>query len=210
MTLSRSTLRIRVDEGGADPYEDNNTWQKAAAVSTGTPLTFELSNTADQDWFKFEVPEADMTLRVDGADRIQRYLFDAETLQKAGAVISYPGNYLAEKVTFYKFTTPGTYYIRFTTETQYATADLRKVTLNLLPATEEESNDTWKTAKPIYEGVPQKYTVSASNDQDWFKLEVPEGVSSLVIQKSESKGRLIQPIPQTSTSISRKNSEKLN
>lgn len=182
---SRSTLRVRVDEGGADPYESNDTWLTAAAVQTGQPISFQLANTTDEDWFRFEVPQADMTiaLTLNSGKQTQYQLWDAGTLAEYGSN-SY--KYLTSGSCYtydsrYKFKEPGTYYLRFTSASGYVSEDLRAVTIDLEPATAEENNDTRAAATPLYDGVPRSFELSADNDTDWFRIEVPAGTAALRI-----------------------------
>lgn len=196
----RSTLRVRVDEGGADPYESNDTWLTAAAVQTGQPISFQLANTTDADWFRFEVPEADMTmaLTLNSGKETYYQLWDAGTLAEYGAE---GGRYLsggynhyldttyASYQTFrYKFTHPGTYYLKLTTDSSDVSEDLRTVTIDLEAATAEENNDTRYTATPLYDGVPRSFELSAYNDYDWFKIEVPAGTAALRVSATGSGG----------------------
>lgn len=195
-TTARSTLRVRIDEGGADPYENNDTWLTAAPVQTGQPISFQLSTTADRDWFRFVVPEANMTavVTLTAGAQTKYYLYSGETLEEKGSSDGWgynsyylkggslsTGNYAVFR---YKFTDPGVYYLCFCSDSSYVSQELRTVTIDLLEATAEENNDTWKTATPIYENVPQHFDLSAYNDVDWFKIEVPESGGVLYIEQT--------------------------
>ena len=182
-TAPRSTLRIRVDEGGADPYEPNDTWLTAAEVQDGQPVQYILSNTADEDWFRIRVPRANMTLSMDFDSDQRWYLYDAGTLEEFGPGTEYSSQYLSYGYGsyYYRFADPGVYYVRTYAQTSQVSQDLRTMVLTLEDARDNEPNDTWKTATTIYEGVPMAFDLSAYNDYDWFKFEVPEGVDELRI-----------------------------
>lgn len=189
----RSLLRICVSEGGDDPYESNDTWQTAASIPVGD-IQHVLASTTDADWFCFTVPENDMTLHLTGSKRTNAVLYKAETLMQNGEDESYNEFYDKYDRTkyfggrsdlYWKLTDNGVYYLKLTAESSYASADLRTTGLELLPATDEENNDTWKKATPLYEGVPQRFTISASNDVDWFKIVVPEDGTQLYFPKSK-------------------------
>ena len=62
-SIQRAALRIRVEEGGDDPYESNDTWLDAAYIEPGQLVSHVLSS-GDTDWFCFTVPEDHMTLHV--------------------------------------------------------------------------------------------------------------------------------------------------
>lgn len=191
MDYARSALRICVDEGGDDPYESNDTWQTAASVPVGN-IQHVLSSTTDADWFCFTVPENDMTLHLTSTKQTTAKLYRAETLMESDENSSWSEFSKADKYskgsisftdTYFKLTDAGLYYIKLTADSSYIDPNIRTTGIELLPATDEENNDTWKKATPLYEGVPQRFTISASNDVDWFKIVVPEDGTQLYFPK---------------------------
>lgn len=194
MGYPRSELRICVSEGGDDPYENNNTWQTAAYVPVGN-IQHVLSSTADADWFCFNVPESDMTLHLTSAARTNVLLYRADVLMKDGiekAKSEFADSRGHDNTKFFgdlyfKLTDAGVYYIRLTADSSYASPDIRTTGIELLPATDEENNDTWKKATPLYEGVPRSFTLSADNDADWFKIVVPEDGARISINATDSR-----------------------
>lgn len=183
MDYKRSALRICVSEGGDDPYESNDTWQTAASVPVGN-IQHVLASTADADWFCFTVPEDDMTLHLTSTKRTNAALYRAGDLMEQGD--SANSLFYGKGVTdyYYKLTDAGVYYIRLTADSSYISTDIRTTGIELLPATDEENNDTWKKATPLYEDVPRSYTLSASNDVDWFKFVVPEDGAKVQIRSA--------------------------
>ena len=189
MGYPRSELRICVNKGGDDPYENNNTWQTAAYVPVGN-IQHVLSSTADVDWFCFNVPESDMTLHLTSATRTNVRLYREDVLMKDGiekAKSEFTDSRGYDNTKFFgdlyfKLTDVGIYYIKLTADSSYASPDIRTTGIELLPATDEENNDTWKKATPLYEGVPRSFTLSADNDVDWFKIVVPEDSSRVNIR----------------------------
>lgn len=171
MDYKRSALRICVSEGGDDPYENNDTWLTAANVPVGN-IQHVLSSTTDADWFCFTVPENDMTLHLTSTKKTGAALYRAEDLMEEGG----GATALLKRDTdfYYKLTDAGVYYLALTADSSYISTDIRTTGIELLPATDEENNDTWKKATPLYEGMLRSYTLSASNDVDWFKIVVPE------------------------------------
>lgn len=182
MDYPRSTLRIRVEEGGDDPYENNDTWLTAAQISAGDTLTHVLPTTTDEDWFCLAVPEGDMTLHLTSSKTVKMQLYSADYLMEYGYNTSDSLRSSSSDVFYYKFTEPGLYYIRLTAYN--ASSDVLSTTVELLPATAEENNDTWQKATRLYEGVPQNFAISAGNDVDWFKIVVKEDDTSLVIPRN--------------------------
>ena len=179
MDYKRSALRICVSEGGDDPYESNDTWLIAANVPVGN-IQHVLASTADTDWFCFTVPEDDMTLHLTSTKRTNAVLYRAETLMEYGEDNSkgeFGSGYNSSRTVtdmYFKLTDAGIYYIKLTADSSYIDHDIRTTGIELLTATDEENNDTWKKATPLYEGAPRSFEISAGNDVDWFKLVVPK------------------------------------
>lgn len=182
MDYTRSTLRICVSEGGDDPYESNDTWQTAASVPVGN-IQHVLSSTTDADWFCFTVPEDDMTLHLTCTKTTRAALYRAGDLMEQGDRAGVLFN--RDTDLYYKLTDAGVYYLRLTADSRYISPEIRTTGIELLPATDEENNDTWKKATPLYEGAPQSFTISAINDKDWFKIVVPEDNTWLCFTKTE-------------------------
>lgn len=171
MDYKRSALRICVSEGGDDPYENNDTWLTAANVPVGN-IQHVLASTADADWFCFTVPEDDMTLHLTSTKRTYAALYRAGDLMERGD--SAEDLFNSGTDCYYKLTDAGVYYLRLRAGSSYVSTDIRTTGIELLPATDEENNDTWKKATPLYEGAPRSFELSAGNDVDWFKLVVPK------------------------------------
>ena len=193
MGYPRSELRICVNKGGDDPYENNDTWQTAAYVPVGN-IQHVLSSTADADWFCFNVPESDMTLHLTSAARTNVRLYREDVLMKDGiekAKSEFTNSRGYDNTKFFgdlyfKLTDAGIYYIKLTADSSYASPDIRTTGIELLPATDEENNDTWKKATPLYEGVQRSFELSAGNDVDWFKFVVPEDGARLRFSMTNS------------------------
>lgn len=183
MDYKRSALRICVSEGGDDPYESNDTWQTAASVPVGN-VQHVLSSTTDADWFCFTVPENDMTLHLTSTKRTNAVLYRAGDLMEQGDRAD--ALFGRETGLYYKLTDAGVYYIRLTANSGDISHEIRTTGIELLPATDEENNDTWKKATPLYEDVPQSFTLSAYNDVDWFKLVVSEDGSRVSIRTARN------------------------
>ena len=184
MQISRNPLRIRVDEGGLDPYEPNDTWQTAAPITPGETVQLILSNRRDQDWFSFTVPEGCMTMALDMEMGITYSLYDGASLAQGEK------GYLTDSAK-YHFTVPGTYYLCLAAAPgSNVSEELRTMTLTLTRDRDVEPNDTRKAAAPVYEDIPQTFCISAPNDCDWFRLEVPEDAARLMLEVENAGSNL--------------------
>ena len=184
MDCKRSALRICVSEGGNDPYESNDTWLTAANVPVGN-IQHVLSSTTDADWFCFTVPENDMTLHMTSTERTNAELYRAEDLMEQGDNAKSLFSDNIDNISYYKLTDAGVYYLKLTAYSSSISSEIRTTSIELLPATDEENNDTWKKATPLYEGVPQSFTISADNDVDWFKIVVPKDGTKVSVSKEK-------------------------
>ena len=176
-SVQRAALRIRVEEGGDDPYESNDTWLDAAYIEPGQLISHVLPS-GDADWFCFTVPEDHMTLHVSSDCKgIQAMVYIGQTLVEYGdeARVIWSENTSwgksAENL-YWKLGEKGLYYIKMdggSSEKIYST------TISLIPPEAIEDNDVWYRATPLYEEVTQAFDISAPNDPDWFCFTVPEG-----------------------------------
>ncbi len=178
-SIQRAALRIRVEEGGDDPYESNDTWLDAAYIEPGQLISHVL-NSGDTDWFCFTVPEDHMTLHVSSdCAGIMSAVFSGQTLAEDGDSaneIWHKDGYglIAKSASnlYWKLGEKGLYYIKLfggSSEKIYST------TISLILPEAIEDNDVWYRATPLYEEVTQAFDISAPNDPDWFCFTVPEG-----------------------------------
>lgn len=174
--VTRSELRIRVSQGGSDPYESNDSWLTAAPLQVGQLTQHVLSSTADEDWFRFTAPEADMGFQFTTDRSTWVAVYRAADLAESGTSAKAISGYSACKLD-----EAGVYYICLTTDSSYATDELRSFTVTLTAPGSEENNDTWDRATPLFESVPQRFDLFGNNDTDWFRITVPEGMTALHI-----------------------------
>lgn len=178
-SIQRAALRIRVEEGGDDPYESNDTWLDAAYIEPGQLISHVLPS-GDADWFCFTVPEDHMTLHVSSdCAGIMSAVFSGQTLAEDGDSaneIWHKDGYglIAKSASnlYWKLGEKGLYYIKLfggSSEKIYST------TISLIPPEAIEDNDVWYRATLLYEEVTQAFDISAPNDPDWFCFTVPEG-----------------------------------
>ena len=173
-SIQRAALRIRVEEGGDDPYESNDTWLDAAYIEPGQLISHVL-NSGDTDWFCFTVPEDHMTLHVSSdCAGIKAKVYTGQDLAEFGesAKAIYDYEYMSATNLYWKLGDKGLYYIKFYNG---SSEKICSTMISLLPPDEIEDNDVWYRATPLYEEVTQAFDISAPNDTDWFRFTVPEG-----------------------------------
>ena len=168
--IQRTPLRIRVEEGGDDPYESNDSWLDAAYIEPGQLISHVLSS-GDVDWFCFTVPEDHMTLHVSSdCTGVSADVYNGQVLVEGGSSVVWSGKNANNL--YWKLDEKGLYYIRLSGG---SSEKICSTMISLLPPDEIEDNDVWYRATPIYEDFVQAFDISASNDTEWFRFTVPEG-----------------------------------
>ena len=181
--IQRVPLRIRVEEGGDDPYESNDTWLDAAYIEPGQLISHVLSS-GDTDWFCFTVPEDHMTLHVSSdCAGIQAMVYTGQALVEYGdkaKSVWHEDSFGRKSASnlYWKFEEKGLYYIELTGG---SSERICSTTISLIPPEEIEDNDVWYHATPLYEDFTQAFDISALNDMDWFRFTVPEGDQKVLL-----------------------------
>lgn len=179
-SVQRAALRIRVEEGGDDPYENNDTWLGAAYIEPGQLISHVLSS-GDTDWFCFTVPEDHMTLHVSSdCVRMHTMVYTGQDLAEFGesAKAIYDEKYMSATNLYWKLDEKGLYYIKLDGG---SSEKICSTTISLIPPEAIEDNDTWYRATPLYEEFTQAFDISAENDSEWFRFTVPQGSQKAVL-----------------------------
>ena len=172
--IQRVPLRIRVEEGGDDPYESNDTWLDAAYIEPGQLVSHVLSS-GDTDWFCFTVPEDHMTLHVSSdCAGVFASVYTGQDLAEYGESAKTIWSETSKRANnlYWKLDEKGLYYIRLSNG---SSEKICSTTISLIPPEAIEDNDAWYRATPLYEEFTQAFDISAPNDIDWFCFTVPEG-----------------------------------
>lgn len=183
VSIQRAALRIRVEEGGDDPYESNDTWLNAAYIEPGQLISHVL-NSGDTDWYCFTVPEDHMTLHVSSdCAGIQAMVYTGQALVEYGdkaKSVWHEDSFGRKSASnlYWKFEEKGLYYIELTGG---SSERICSTTISLIPPEEIEDNDVWYHATPLYEDFTQAFDISALNDMDWFRFTVPEGDQKVLL-----------------------------
>lgn len=180
VSIQRAALRIRVEEGGDDPYESNDTWLDAAYIEPGQLISHVLSS-GDTDWFCFTVPEDHMTLHVSSdCAGVFAGVYTGRDLAEFGesAKAIYDDKYMSATNLYWKLDEKGLYYIKLDGG---SSEKICSTTISLIPPEAIEGNDTWYRATPLYEEFTQAFDISAENDSEWFRFTVPQGSQKAVL-----------------------------
>ena len=170
-SIQRTLLRIRVEEGGDDPYESNDTWLDAAYIEPGQLISHVLSG-GDTDWFCFTVPEDHMSVHVDSDCGGSADVYAGQELAEYGEAAKDVFSSGSDGNWYWKLEEKGLYYIRLRGGSREI---LRSTKITLIPPEEIENNDTWYRATPLYEDFTQAFDITAANDTEWFRITVPKG-----------------------------------
>lgn len=175
VSIQRAALRIRVEEGGDDPYESNDTWLDAAYIEPGQLISHVLSS-GDTDWFCFTASEDYMTVHIVSNSGSSAGIYTGQELAEYGddasCIWGGNSNYKSFSNLYWKLGEKGLYYIKLIGG---SSEKICSTMISLLPLDEIEDNDVWYRATPLYEDFTQAFDISAHNDMDWFRFTVPEG-----------------------------------
>lgn len=180
VSIQRAALRIRVEEGGDDPYESNDTWLDAAYIEPGQLISHVL-NSGDADWYCFTVPEDHMTLHVSSdCAGMRAEVYTGQDLTEYGesARAILDEVYASATNLYWKLDEKGLYYIKLDGG---SSEKICSTTISLIPPEAIEDNDTWYRATPLYEEFTQAFDISAENDSEWFRFTVPQGSQKAVL-----------------------------
>lgn len=170
-SIQRTLIRIRVEEGGDDPYESNDTWLDAAYIEPGQLISHVLSG-GDTDWFCFTVPEDHMSVHVDSDCGGSADVYAGQELAEYGEAAKDVFSSGSDGNWYWKLEEKGLYYIRLRGGSREI---LRSTKITLIPPEEIENNDTWYRATPLYEDFTQAFDITAANDTEWSRITVPKG-----------------------------------
>lgn len=175
VSIQRAALRIRVEEGGDDPYESNDTWLDAAYIEPGQLISHVLSS-GDTDWFCFTASEDYMTVHIVSNSGGSAGIYTGQELAEYGddasCIWGGNSNYKSFSNLYWKLGEKGLYYIKLIGGSSEA---IRSTTISLIPPEAIENNDAWNRATPLYEDVTQAFDITAANDTEWFRITVPKG-----------------------------------
>ena len=175
VSIQRAALRIRVEEGGDDPYESNDTWLDAAYIEPGQLISHVLSS-GDTDWFCFTVPEDYMTVHVVSNSGGSAGIYTGQALSEYGddanCIWGGKSNYKSFSNLYWKLGERGLYYIKLIGGSR---EKICSTMISLLPPDEIKDNDVWYRATPLYEDFTQAFDITAANDTEWFRITVPKG-----------------------------------
>lgn len=191
VSIQRAALRIRVEEGGDDPYESNDTWLNAAYIEPGQLISHVLSS-GDTDWFCFTASEDYMTVHIVSNSGGSAGIYTGQELAEYGddasCIWGGNSNYKSFSNLYWKLGEKGLYYIKLIGGSSEA---IRSTTISLIPPEAIENNDAWNRATPLYEDVTQAFDISAYNDTDWFCFTVPEGAPQTLLLNFNTKTELL-------------------
>jgi uncharacterized protein YjdB len=195
---SRGSHSFRVDLAEPDKYDEdnnNNVWQRAAAVNEYISTQFTLPAYNDTDWFKFTVSEPNQTVKITakaptgGIANWKLYSGAVLSAQGSASILDSDAVIAAGHSDYYMLKDPGDYYIAFTNNsyinTLYSSSsgtsydgvlDAYSFSYELIPPDAQEYNNDRVSAPYWGENTPIQITFAASNDVEWFELDdVTEG-----------------------------------
>ena len=192
---------------GADD-RDNDTWDKAKDMALDTPTDGRLgyhfnSNTDNEDWYKIVVPEeGKLTFTTKTDPTLFLGYVGMYTPKADGTGTDYRNDKWMSgegKDTTVVYEVPdvsiGTYYVRVRRYSGYGGYRLTCYFTSHAAEADPEPNDTWTEAMPLKSGPTITgqlgYTYNGDTDnEDWYRIDVPKEGSVVFTTKTETTLRL--------------------
>ena len=158
----------------SDKNEPNNSAEKATVLEQDVKTGFTLSGKNDVDWFEIEIQKDGEVLEYIIEAMYNKYaevqIFSKDELDKYHEYANplFTSKVYDESITC-KFEKAGTYYIKISSDKPIL--DMTYITYSLSDSDAYENNDIWQDAVMIDRNADIKFTISASNDVDWFKMD---------------------------------------
>ncbi|MCR4804989.1 MAG: Ig-like domain-containing protein [Clostridia bacterium] len=172
---------------GGDLNEPNNTAETATELTENVSTYFTLNGFNDVDWFKITttIPGESIKLYFSNIDytvpTLRAYLYAEGNLNSDVWYMDASQNCASA----YKVNTPGTYYLKVNTyyNDNYCEKAVR-LRCELLPPDEYELNDSWDSAVFIPYDFPMEFTITGTNDRDWFYFDTATPGEIVTLQLS--------------------------
>ncbi len=161
-----------------DANENNDTWKTATALTEEVDTAFTLPASNDVDWFCFTVEEPNQTVKltfsnVPSGGSVSPELYSGADLELQGdsaSYLYYMSSTGSGSATYYwMLGDAGTYYVR--THPWFIFSDPATIRYELIEPDANERNNSYDTATPLTAGAAEWFTLTASNDEDWFALD---------------------------------------
>ena len=188
--------RANVSEGGTDLPANTST---TGEVDVGGSVTGDIGSGGDSDWFKVEL-EAGTRYQIDvegadtgrgtGPDPSVFSMVDADGTRINGTLDSHGGVGKNARL-IYTPTSDGTYFVWVSgNEATTGTYTLSVIVLGANGASEADTDfpETTATTGRVEVGASATGNSGASNDVDWFKVELEAGKTYQIDQKGEDSG----------------------
>ncbi len=156
-----------------DINEPNNSQGTAKNFLAGELKAFTISGINDEDWFRINIEKDNSVIEYILKSDYNKYakvsIFSETELISYGefAVPLFTSSKYDELIA-YKFEKSGIYYIKI--NSAMPILDKTYIEYTVKNSDSYENNDTWNSATSIYANDEIKFTIKASNDTDWFKI----------------------------------------
>ena len=176
----------------------NNTWQTAVPIANNETKSGSMSGETGQgeNWFKIEVPkDGTVSLTITPSSTLNINYISFKPLDKNGTPYERTYVYVGydTKTLTVSDVAPGTYYIYIKRSGGNGSYSLKYAFAANEYANDNEPNDTFDKASSIANGQTIQghqgyaYNNSYTDNEDWFKIEVPkDGTVSLTITPSST------------------------
>ena len=183
---SRDTYELRATLDARDTYEYNDR-QNAATIALDEDVRGTLRTEGDNDWFEIKIDEPGTLIAnattVDDSTDLRLFLYrptDEDPIADDG--LSFTARNAGDPRSLYYLAEPGTYLMQlFNADAGGGGYDLYTLNMTLDLTDSYELNNDRNGAKDIALNQDIKGNISLYQDEDWFKIELPQGTTKLTV-----------------------------
>lgn len=177
-----------------------DTWQNATLLEIEMPISFTIDSIDECHWYKIMVILENQTLKASlnklgggmFENPVNLEIYNEQTLIEGNNTPLYIWDEIdgLQSTDFnYKLQEAGIYYLKVDGEINLSPLTIEYA---LILPDENENNDTWENATVLLKDSPAVFTLTAENDEDWYKLTIPSGEQMLKITIYRVDGEMFE------------------
>lgn len=178
-----------------DAYENNDTWQEATAIRSGKDYNLNISASNDADWFKIVLSSDNQSLNYilknnaatnsKATVSIYRYSDLAIQTEDSMALQIHTSNAFNDSNSV-KMDEADIYYIKVTPPAIGSISNDLTLSVNIVNSDQNENNDDFESATVLQNNIKNTFTLSSSDDEDWFMMRTSKNDQTLQVSLSST------------------------
>jgi len=179
-----------VEMYGDDPYEPNNSMSSATLLNAdGDWLSTLLIPAGDMDWYAIDISrigQGQVSLTIETAGDLDTWL---DLYDSSGDLLAEDddGSGTGNALVRFGIEEPGRYYARVRHYDESGSGPYSiSAWIDYVESDDFEPDNSIEEATPfIIDGEPQRHTFNPADDVDWFRIQVPDGMTVIMETSGE-------------------------